>query len=452
MMSQDNVQNIITLVNSQIIMMNTYNTNVSRMMSNINTSVQDLIRLQEYIEMDYSLYRYYNHNRSIRTGLGRGLGVGNAGASATRSGNMPMSMHMSMSPRGGQTTINPLYNRRVRVQGRERGRGNTMNINPSNTRQTNTRQTNARQTNARQTNARQTNARQTNARQTNVNRTNSSNHGFWYNSQVGTEDDNSFNINRRQSALPTRRMTLQEFINTTMNYGNPNIPANNNQIMQETSITHYEDLSESDSIICPISLVPFDASSNILRINHCGHIFDAHFLRRWFRQDSRCPICRYNINSNIHNTGREANVGARGSGSVEEDIEENDLGEQVNDAGAEADGELDSGPEVGVGAGADGSDEANNRTNPTPNIIIYDISFSIPDLFGRDMSNGQINNVISNITDSITNSIMNTNLGTSGNIDLGAIVETVTLSNQTNSPFGAFEDDDDDDIVHEEVV
>ena len=53
---------------------------------------------------------------------------------------------------------------------------------------------------------------------------------------------------------------------------------------------------------------------------------------------------------------------------------------------------------------------------------------------------------------SITNSIMNTNLGTSGNIDLGAIVETVTLSNQTNSPFGAFEDDDDDDIVHEEVV
>ena len=434
-MSQDNVQNIITLVNSQIIMMNTYNTNVSRMMSNINTSVQDLIRLQEYIEMDYSLYRYYNQNRSIRTGLGRGLGVGNAGASATRSGNMPMPT--PMSPRGGQTTINPLYNRRVRVQGRERGRGNTININPSNT---------------RQTNARQPNMRQPNTRQTNVNRTNSSNHDFWYNSQVGRGDDNSFNINRRQSALPTRRMTLQEFINTTMNYGNPNIPANNNRIMQETSITHYEDLLESDSIICPISLVPFDASSNILRINHCGHIFDAHFLRRWFRQDSRCPICRYNINSNMHNTGREANVGAGESGSVEEDIEENDLGEQVNNTAAEDDGELDSGPEVGVGAGADGSDEANNRNNPPPNTIIYDISFSIPDLFGRDMSNGQINNVISNITDSITNSIMNTNLGTSGNIDLGAIVETVTLSNQTNSPFGAFEDDDDDDIVHEEVV
>ena len=27
------------------------------------------------------------------------------------------------------------------------------------------------------------------------------------------------------------------------------------------------------------------------------YVFDANFLRRWFRQDSRCPVCRYNINN-----------------------------------------------------------------------------------------------------------------------------------------------------------
>jgi hypothetical protein len=425
MMSHDNVQNIIALVNSQINMMNTYNTNVSRMMSNINTSVQDLIRLQEYIEMDYSLYRYYNRNRSIRTGLGRGSDIGNVGTSGTRNRNI------SMSPVGPQTTINPLY-RRGRVQGREREQGNVTNST-------------------------------SNIRQTNVNRRNTSNQESWYGSQTGTGNTNPlFNINRRQSTLPRRRMTLQEFINTTVNYGNTTIPANNNQIMQETSIAHYEDLLESDSVICPISLVPFDASSNILRINHCGHIFDAHFLRRWFRQDSRCPICRYNINSNInsnsnsnmHNTGRDAGAGA---GAGEEVGAGAGAGEEVGqEAGAGAGAEAGAGEEAGNGIEADqwwennsetvdDSGEINSGNNINPNTIIYDISFSIPNLFGRDMSDGQISSAISNITDSITNSIMNTNLGTSGNIDLGAIVETVTLSNQINSPFGEFEDNDDND-------
>ena len=70
-------------------------------------------------------------------------------------------------------------------------------------------------------------------------------------------------FNRRPLVQPTRRMNLQEFINSTLNQGNVTIPADRNQIMQETSIVDYEDLLDTDSTSCPISLVTFDSSSNI---------------------------------------------------------------------------------------------------------------------------------------------------------------------------------------------
>jgi len=192
----------------------------------------------------------------------------------------------------------------------------------------------------------------------------------------------------RNHRFPRRRMTLQQFINSTMNSGNPRIPAQENDIMQQTSMISFEDLSGTNITMCPISLTQFDASSNILRINECNHVFDSNSLMRWFREDSRCPLCRYNIsNRDVRHSTTTSNTSRTNDASgVDTDIfditnSEDERLEQENDGEVEED-EL-----------------------PGTSAIIYDISFSIPQLFGRDMSSNQIDSIIDSITSTITNSM-----------------------------------------------
>lgn len=46
---------------------------------------------------------------------------------------------------------------------------------------------------------------------------------------------------------------------------------------------------------CPISLEDFRDGEPLMRINHCGHIFKAFELQRWFLRNNKCPSCRYDI-------------------------------------------------------------------------------------------------------------------------------------------------------------
>ena len=329
-MSENNVQNIISLINNQINSMNSYSLSISRMMGNINNSVHELIRLQEYVEMNHSLSRYYNNQ-------------------------------------GNYTRPSARLNRNFSPIGSGDGSSNIDTYpTPPATRQR---------------------VRDLNQRSTNVNRTTMP--SLFSNNRLRRTHTNSL-FNRRPLVQPTRRMSLQEFINTTLNQGNVTIPADSNQIMQETSIVDFEDLLETDTTICPISLVTFDSSSNILRINRCGHVFEGSFLTRWFRQDSRCPVCRYNINNDA-NDANDANDVTDNSGNTVETF--------------------------------------------LPNAIIYDISFSIPQLFGRDMSENQVNDVINSITDAITNA-MSSNISNSSSINwdnnIRAVVESVSLQNNNH--------------------
>ena len=207
---------------------------------------------------------------------------------------------------------------------------------------------------------------------------------------------------RRRGGVNRRRMSLQDFINSTLNTGNPRIPAQENEIMQQTSMIGYEDLSGTNITTCPISLTTFDMSSNILRINECNHVFDSDSLIRWFREDSRCPLCRYNISSNRtqeqDNSGNTSDTVTRAvrtnlenAFSIDDD-EEEDEEEDENEIENENENENEN--------------EENNRDElPSRSTIIYDISFSIPQLFGRDMSDNQIDSIIDNITNTITASM-----------------------------------------------
>ena len=72
-------------------------------------------------------------------------------------------------------------------------------------------------------------------------------------------------------------------------------PPGNWVVDNATSICRFSDLS-TNYIMCPIRQTRFDASDNIMKIRHCGHIFLEDALREWFRTSSECPVCRHNIN------------------------------------------------------------------------------------------------------------------------------------------------------------
>jgi hypothetical protein len=67
----------------------------------------------------------------------------------------------------------------------------------------------------------------------------------------------------------------------------------NAEIQEHTQTVQYTvDMQE---VVCPISYENFEEGEQILKINHCGHIFKIDPIMRWFRQNKRCPVCRHQL-------------------------------------------------------------------------------------------------------------------------------------------------------------
>jgi hypothetical protein len=69
---------------------------------------------------------------------------------------------------------------------------------------------------------------------------------------------------------------------------------------------------------CPITLEQFLPNTPVTQIIGCGHIFTTDRLNRWFRANTRCPVCRYDIRS-------------RNSNHVNEDLVNNAANEDIPD-------------------------------------------------------------------------------------------------------------------------
>jgi len=329
----DNISSITTLINNQLVLMNTYHRNVHNSMQNISNSIQELIQLQEARDMEDRIMRRRSVNLDTNTSYYRNYVDDNI-ENITRNLNR--------------------INRNIRQIDRE----NVLDRRS----QSQTRNTRNRITPSRPNTS-----------------------PFFYSTTRAPSVRRNRLNHRNLSGRPSmnrrrRRMTLQEFINSTLNQGNPRIPADSNRIMQETSIVHFQDLSGTSITTCPISLRQFDVSSNILRINTCNHVFEAASLMRWFREDSRCPLCRYNINTDTNENSRDT---SQNNTDTNENIEERQPTETEDIE--------------------DQQEESENISNA----LVYDISFSIPQLFGRDMSENQINDVIDSITNTITRAMNN---------------------------------------------
>ena len=76
------------------------------------------------------------------------------------------------------------------------------------------------------------------------------------------------------------------------------IRADDDTITRATTVLSFADIESPDYMACPIDHTQFEADTQVLRINHCGHIFNESALRTWFRTSVRCPLCRHDIRYN----------------------------------------------------------------------------------------------------------------------------------------------------------
>jgi len=91
------------------------------------------------------------------------------------------------------------------------------------------------------------------------------------------------------ATIPTRNIRTQTL---------PTLPPTTTQIQNSTTELKYCDISTNQTI-CSISRTDFQPEDEILKINHCGHIFKKESLKTWFRTKATCPLCRYNIVTGI---------------------------------------------------------------------------------------------------------------------------------------------------------
>jgi hypothetical protein len=104
---------------------------------------------------------------------------------------------------------------------------------------------------------------------------------------------------------------IQAFLNTS---GRERNRASAREIERATETVDYEPQTQE---MCPISYSQFEEGQPVMRIRHCGHIFEPSSLRTWLRISSKCPVCRYDIRTYVPN----AAGGTEGGGDNGDDGE-----------------------------------------------------------------------------------------------------------------------------------
>ena len=114
-----------------------------------------------------------------------------------------------------------------------------------------------------------------------------------------------FTFFNRRNGIVSQNSNIPHYHNQFQTFNNSLSPVNvipsEEQITNATERVMYRDLNTLQSS-CPIDLLPFQENEEIIRIRQCGHIFRTGNLMRWFQQNTRCPLCRYDIRNFTVNT------------------------------------------------------------------------------------------------------------------------------------------------------
>ena len=118
------------------------------------------------------------------------------------------------------------------------------------------------------------------------------------------------------------RTNIQSFINNTLwdATSNHNSPASLESIINNTKIHKWIDIKNDNPNTerCPIDLSILVDDDIVVQIDHCKHIFKYKNIFRWFAINSRCPVCRHNISSNIsfNNSSTSTNTSTDSSNNI----------------------------------------------------------------------------------------------------------------------------------------
>ena len=139
------------------------------------------------------------------------------------------------------------------------------------------------------------------------------------------ERENNNNITRMPSIIPSTF------------FDSVNVSASIRQIADSCSVMPYSSLTDDEKsqyTFCSITLNQFNSSSRVMKINYCGHIFSENGLRQHFNNSVRCPICRYDIRSNlyqVYNNNNETNTENSNENSNENENENENENDNENE-------------------------------------------------------------------------------------------------------------------------
>jgi Ring finger domain len=104
-----------------------------------------------------------------------------------------------------------------------------------------------------------------------------------------TEYTIPLNTNRRTSTTDIFSQIFQSFLQPV------DVFPTQEQIEAATRRVRYGNILRPLNTSCPISMEEFSDNDNVIMIRYCGHIFNTENLTNWFRNNCRCPVCRYDI-------------------------------------------------------------------------------------------------------------------------------------------------------------
>jgi copper chaperone CopZ len=86
-----------------------------------------------------------------------------------------------------------------------------------------------------------------------------------------------------------------------------NVFPSEEQINMSSRYVLFSNISSPINNTCPITHEQFTEDQMVLELI-CRHVFNNDAIRIWFQTNVRCPVCRYDIRTNVSNVDSDSNV------------------------------------------------------------------------------------------------------------------------------------------------
>jgi len=115
--------------------------------------------------------------------------------------------------------------------------------------------------------------------------------------QNPVQNNRPFQNNRIRPVNDESLLNLDNILNTFF----LNIPVlpTRDEINRAVNNCLYSSIENPSNTSCPISLTRFEDNDEVSVIRYCNHVFKKEELESWFQENTRCPLCRYDIRTYV---------------------------------------------------------------------------------------------------------------------------------------------------------